>query len=299
MNNNILLDKPNVRFETHARATAEFPFIIKRHKDHSKSPFGIHENLELLLFLDGNGAVLYDGNRYSVGKGDVVVVNSYTIHQVVSEEELPLFCLIIDRRFCQYCGVDPMGLHFQSLIRDDQQLSALFRKMMDAYEERDSQFGNPAFKCAVLELLLYLCRYYSTPRQEDASKSPALEHVRRAVGYMRANFAQKISCEDIAASAGLSKFHFQREFKRITGKTPNHYLNAIRCVHARRLLESGGYSVKEVAFLCGFTNNSYFSYVFCRYIGVLPSQVRPIGEMAKNVAVPAGIYYNENIKKRR
>ena len=277
MNNNILLDKPKVKFETHSRATAEFPFIIKRHKDHSKSSFGIHENLELLLFLEGEGSVLYDGTCYPVGKGDIVVVNSFTIHQVVSEGELPLFCLIIDRRFCQYCGVDPMGLVFRNLIRGDEQLTDLFRQMMAAYENREDRFGNPAFKCAVLELLLHLCRHYSAPRQEDASKSPALEHVRRAIGYMKANFAQRITCQQIAASAGLSQFHFQREFKRITGKTPNHYLNAIRCVHARRLLESGNRSVKEAAFLSGFTNLSHFSNVFRQYIGILPSQVRPAG----------------------
>lgn len=277
MNNNILLDKPKVRFETHSRTTAEFPFIIKQPKDHSKSSFGIHENLELLLFLDGEGFVLYDGTRYSVSKGDVVVVNSFTIHQVVSEGELPLFCLIIDRKFCQYCGVDPMGLVFRNLIRGDERLTDLFRQMMAAYEKREDRFGNPAFKCAVLELLLHLCRHYSTPRQEDASKSLALEHVRRAVGYMRANFDQKITCQQIAASAGLSQFHFQREFKRITGKTPNHYLNAIRCVHARRLLEDGRTSVKEAAFLSGFTNLSHFCNVFRQHIGVLPSQVRPDG----------------------
>lgn len=272
MNNNILL-QTKVKFETHARATSDFPFIIKQHKDHSKSSFGIHENLELLLFLDGQGAVLYDGKRYSVGKGDIVVVNSYSIHQVVAEGELPLFCLIIDRKFCQYNGIDPMAFWFQNRIRGDEALSALYRKMMNAYDDREGPFGNPGFKSAVLELLLYLCRHYSQPRPEDLSKAPALENVRRAVVYMKANFAQKITSEDIAASAGLSKFHFQREFKRITGKTPNHYLNAIRCTYARRLLETGRYSVKEAAILSGFTNHSHFSNVFRSYIGVLPSKV--------------------------
>ena len=275
MNNKILLERPKVRLETHSSATGAFPFIIKRHKDHSKSTFGIHENLELLLFLDGQGAVLYDGNRYSVGKGDIVVVNSYAIHQVVSDGDLPVFCLIIDRKFCQYCGIDPLGFLFQNIIRDDEHLSELYRNVVEIYDHQEDRFFNPAFKNAVLQLLLYLCRHYSSPRREDVTNAPTLEHVRRAVRYMRANFAQKITADDIAASAGLSKFHFQREFKRITGRTPNYYLNAIRSTYARQLLESGRYSVKEVAFQCGFTNNSYFSSVFHQYIGLLPSQVLP------------------------
>ena len=273
MHNNILLEQPRVQVETHSRATADFPFIIKQHKNHSRSLPGIHENPELLLFLEGQGHVLYDGTRYPVGQGDIAIINSYTIHQVVSEGELPVFCLIIDRKFCLACGIDPVGLQFQPIIRDDPQIRRLFDQMMSAYENRDSQFGNPAFKCAVLELLLQLCRSYSQPRQEDVSKSPSQAYVRRAVVYMKANFAKKISCDDIAASAGLSKFHFQREFKRITGKTPNHYLTTVRCAYARQLLETGRYSVKEAAFQCGFTNLSYFSNVFRRYTGMLPSEI--------------------------
>ena len=276
MNNNILLYDPKVRVETHLRTTAEFPFIVRQHKNHSKSISGIHENLELLLFLEGSGAVLYDGARYSVGKGDIVIVNSYTVHQVVSEEALPVFCLIVDRRFCQYGGMDPLGLQFQHIIRKDERVDALFRQMMAAYEQREAPYGNPAFKCAVLELLLHLCRYYSTPRQREEIKDPADERVRQAMVYMKANFAKKITSDDIAASAGLSKFHFLREFKRITGRTPNHYLNVIRCEYARNLLEGGRYSVKEVAFQCGFANLSYFSNVFRRYNGMLPSQVQPM-----------------------
>ena len=192
MNNNILLSDRTVKVETHARATAEFPFIIKQHKNHSKSVSGIHENLELLLFLDGTGTVLYDGACYDVRKGDIVIVNSYTIHQVVSEGELPVFCLTIDRKFCQYGGIDPLGLQFQHIIRAHGQVDALFRKMMAAYENREEPYGNPAFKCAVLELLVYLCRHYCSTRQTEEVKKPATEHVRRAVLYMKANFAGKI-----------------------------------------------------------------------------------------------------------
>lgn len=61
MNNNILLEKPKVKFETHARTAADYPFIIRRHADHSISMFGIHENLELLLYKKPSffGAALF------------------------------------------------------------------------------------------------------------------------------------------------------------------------------------------------------------------------------------------------
>ena len=278
MNDKILLDRPKVRFESHLVKPQDFPFVIRQHKDHRRSTFGIHESLELLCVLDGEGVVLYDDMRHSVRKGDIVVVNSYAVHQVKAEGELPVFCLIIDRAFCQYNGIDPVGLQFQSVIRDDDRATELLGQMMEAYAMQEDPFHNAAFKCAVMNMLLYLCRNYSCPGSKQIQSTPSLEHVRNAVGYMKANFAQKITTEEIAGSTGLSKFHFVREFKRFTGHTPNHYLNAIRCEHARNLLESGLYSVKEVAFLCGFSNNSYFSGVFQRHTGILPSQVKTQAE---------------------
>ena len=133
-------------------------------------------------------------------------------------------------------------------------------------------FQNPA----VLNLLLHLCVHYSTPAAVDRlTQDPSLEHVHRATGFMKANLSRKLTIDEIAASAGLSKFHFLREFKRITGYTLIDYLNTIRCDYARSLLESGQCSVKETAFRCGFINNSYFSSVFRQYTGLLPSQVKP------------------------
>ena len=279
MNDNILLNAPNVRFETHRSSTPEFPFIFHPRVTRLKSVFGIHENLELLCFLDGEGHVLYDGMRLAVRKGDIVAVNSYTPHRIVSDSNLPHFCLIIDKRFCVYHDIDPSQLTFQPLIRDDPQVSALFRQVMDTYENREGPLGSARIKSAVLNLLLHLCLHHSTPRTVDRlTQDPSLGHIHRAIGFMKANLSQKLTVDQIAASAGLSKFHFLREFKRITGYTLIDYLNTIRCDYARSLLERGQYSVKETAFLCGFTNCSYFSSVFRRHTGLLPSQIKPSKE---------------------
>lgn len=275
MNNNILLEQPKIKLEYHRSVQADFPFVIRRHSDYRHSTFGIHESMELLCLLDGHGRVVHDGVSYDVEKGDIVAVNSYTVHRVVSESEMPVFCVIINRAFCQHNGIDPNRLQFQNIIRDDPQATELFEQVIAAYEAQEDPFYNASFKCALMNLLLHLCRHYTALRPEGQTNTSALEHVRQAVVYIKANFAKKITVEDMASSVGLSKYHFLREFKRVTGRTPNHYLNAIRCQYAWNLLESGRYSVKEVAYLCGFTNNSYFSSVFQRHMGVLPSQITP------------------------
>ena len=95
MYNNILPEPPDVRIETHALTTMDFPFLFKQSATFRKSGVGVHENLELLYFLGGEGIALYDDARYPVRKGDMVVVNSHAIHQVVAEERMALFCHLI------------------------------------------------------------------------------------------------------------------------------------------------------------------------------------------------------------
>ena len=49
------------------------------------------------------------------------------------------------------------------------------------------------------------------------------------------------------------------------------YLNFLRCSNARRLMASGKYNVSESAAMSGFKSLSYFSRVYRRQMGVLPS----------------------------
>ena len=275
MNRNILLSDTKIKFERHLSATPQAPFIVHQHIPNPATPLGTHENLELQYYTDGESVVQYDGKHYPVYKGDIVVVNSYAVHRVTSSQPLPLFCLIIDRSFCLQNGFDPVQLLFHPVIHGDGQARSLFQIVIDTYNQTPDPFYNLALRCAVQQLLLYLCRSYSQPRPEDhPANSPSMQHVQQAITYMKSNLHRRITVEDIAANAGLSKYHFLRRFKYITGQTPTHYLNALRCEYARSLLASGEYSIKETACRCGFPDTSYFARVFRQYTGLLPSQVR-------------------------
>ena len=272
MSNNILLNSPNARFEPHLFKDPALPFRFHRDVVLRQSVFNIHQNIELLLFLTGEGQVMYDGTPVPVSAGDVVVVNSYSAHQVSSDKGLTQFCLIIDSGFCRYNSIDPARLAFQTHIRDEQ-TRVLFHRVMDACTGQD-EFRDALIKSTVLELLVHLCRQYSTPRtQPPSTADPALAYIRSATEYINNNLAGHLTVEEVAASVGLSKYHFLRQFKRLTGYTLTHYINAVRCEYAQRLLEQGSYNVKEVAHLCGFSNHSYFSSVFYRHTGAHPSQL--------------------------
>ncbi len=109
-----------------------------------------------------------------------------------------------------------------------------------------------------------------------------------ALAHLRANYTQEISLDDLAAAAGLSKFHFLRLFAARLGTTPHRYQLLLRVIYAKRLLRSG-VELAEVALRTGFFDQSHFTRCFHEIVGVTPGRYQvdlgPNG--AKNVSAAA------------
>src|SRR5205823_3614004 len=62
--------------------------------------------------------------------------------------------------------------------------------------------------------------------------------IRRAVALMEANFAVKLSREEMARAAGFSVSHFSKLFTQCMGLSPHQYLVLCRLRHAKKLLST-------------------------------------------------------------
>ncbi|WP_285415717.1 bifunctional DNA-binding transcriptional regulator/O6-methylguanine-DNA methyltransferase Ada [Pseudomonas sp. efr-133-TYG-5] len=82
---------------------------------------------------------------------------------------------------------------------------------------------------------------------------------------------------ELAASAGLSTFHFHRVFKAATGLTPKGYAAAHRSRRVRQHLADGG-SVTEALYEAGFNSNSRFYEAADHVLGMKPADFRAAGQ---------------------
>jgi AraC family transcriptional regulator len=80
--------------------------------------------------------------------------------------------------------------------------------------------------------------------------------------------------EELARVAGISRFHFAREFKRMTGVPPHQYLVKLRIQRAKSLLEGTTMPLSEVGLQSGFSHQSHFSRLFRRFTGTTPQSYR-------------------------
>jgi len=100
--------------------------------------------------------------------------------------------------------------------------------------------------------------------------------IRRAQDFIRENLNNGISLKEIADAAGdVSPYHFSRLFKEATGFSPYQFLIECRVLTAQQLLRAQrSLSLGEIAFRCGFADQSSFTRCFRQRTGLTPKQYR-------------------------
>lgn len=92
--------------------------------------------------------------------------------------------------------------------------------------------------------------------------------------YVKTNFKEEITLEEIADLVSMTVPSFCRYFKKITNKTFVQFVNECRLVHASKLLAEKPISITEVCFESGFNNFSHFNKSFKAFTGQNPSEYR-------------------------
>ncbi|CAN5497618.1 hypothetical protein BH23ACT9_BH23ACT9_04780 [soil metagenome] len=98
-----------------------------------------------------------------------------------------------------------------------------------------------------------------------------LVHLRRARDLADREYATPLDLDRMAATAGVSKYHFLRCFRAVYGITPAHYLIERRIERAQDLLRATNLSVTEVCALVGYASLGSFSSRFHELVGKTPS----------------------------
>ena len=100
------------------------------------------------------------------------------------------------------------------------------------------------------------------------------ERVKAMTSFIKEHCGEKLSLDDIAASAGISTRECTRCFSRCLNISPNVYLNQTRLSMAADLLAGSSKSIIEISEECGFSSPSYFGKVFRETMGCTPREYR-------------------------
>ena len=107
------------------------------------------------------------------------------------------------------------------------------------------------------------------------------ERIAPAVRAIRRADAAPLAVDGLARHAGISASGVHARFRAVTGTTPLQFQKSLCLIKARRLRQTGGYTVSTAAFAVGCDSQAQFSREFSRRFGRAPSKVlRPAERVA-------------------
>ena len=230
-------------------------------------------NYEFHFFMgDWEGEAMVNGTAYPIKDGYFLCCKPGQTKRLTMPYRCYNFQLAArDPRLKEALDALPTYAHHPEMSK----ITELCKKAchVDQRSTLNAKFESFSYATAILSLLL---RQYA-----DALVAANEGNVRRhqqalldADAYLRTHLAEDIDLETLAKDSGLHPTYFQKLFTAAYGCSPAQRLTNLRINYARGLLHDDNRPISEIARMCGFSYQSYFSRVFKEIVKQTPSQYR-------------------------
>jgi AraC-like DNA-binding protein len=111
-------------------------------------------------------------------------------------------------------------------------------------------------------------------KESNNSQDGVDPRIKQVEGYIQMHYSDRLQMSQLASVAGLSTTYLSCLFRQETGSTVVDYIRNIRICKAKTLLRYADIPVTEVAWQCGYQDNSYFTREFKKASGCSPLEYR-------------------------
>lgn len=214
------------------------------------------------IVLEGKGLLHVCGDVYDLEKGDVFFTfpsMTYAIESVANFKYM----------YISYIGVRANMIMDKININKNNFYFPGLERLIEIWKDSiiDDQTILP-LRCE--GILLYSFSVLGKQMKEIDNSTQAMLTVKK---YIDENFSdQELSLDQISKKCSYNKKYLSTAYKKYFKIGISKYISIIRIQYACTLMEQGFSSVKDIAFLCGFTEPLYFSKVFKDKMGISPRE---------------------------
>lgn len=235
-----------------------------------------HDDHLIIYCLEGKGKIRINQKNFAMNSGDLAVLPRGLAHQYASSPNFPWTIY-----WCHFEGdlsdefVNHLQLPKQKPVLHLGLHSSLVSEFDALLEARRSSYHLNAFINAANQLrqiMTHIALLQPLVRSQDAD-SFNLEKIH---SLMQARIHEQLDIDTMAASVNLSKFHFIKKYKDVTGTTPVNHFIQLKIERACHLLDISTRTIAEVAFMVGYEDAYYFSRIFKKVMGISPTQYRKL-----------------------
>jgi AraC family transcriptional regulator len=144
--------------------------------------------------------------------------------------------------------------------------------LMEALSSNASSLPSEELAFGLIERVIALMA--GDRRISNAPTGREAKRVVEAIRLVESDAARPLQLKEMAPIAGMSKYHFLRVFRRLTGVTPHQYLISVRLRRAALALASSRRPVIAIALEAGFGDLSTFNKTFRAAFGLTPTRYR-------------------------
>lgn len=247
-----------------------------------------HEEVEVLLVLDGVARQQVEGEYIDIKTGDIVIISKNQLHSTYSYEGSSCSILVlmfdsrnvIDNTYIQFSG-DKVNV-FENYIKYYNPINMLkdscYHELKGCIEKINLEMKkkNVGYEMYIRALLYNfagcLARYkeFYVVHQDLSSLKVTRQMLEKTFRLIDENFHDEISLNQAATAANISVPHFCRLFKKATGMTFKEYLTFFRVNKAEKLLTTDK-TILTISLECGFGSVSSMARGFKKYKNTVPS----------------------------
>ena len=244
-----------------------------------------HSEIELLYVTAGKMGCFTEDESYIAGEGEIIFINSRIPHYTEYLEDGTGYIMVQlvnpvlisgDVKYlARYLAKTEVSCYvFKKNDEKTEYFAGKIRNISD--ETLNGLKANEFYILSIIyEMAGFLRRYGFLYDEGDFPDQKRLNEIMPIIEYIEENYAENITLYDVSAKLNLNRNYICRLFKKATGGTVMDYLNFVRICKSENLLKSG-MRVAEVAYLMGFSSQSYFHKVFKKYNFFAPSEYKKI-----------------------
>ncbi len=202
--------------------------------------------------------------RLHASAGDIVFVPKNVGYLIDSHIEEHIICVHFDMP-------NEISLPAVFTPNDGEKFASLFKKLRDIWSEKIPGYMFAAAAC-MNNILKHAVRQNTRESESNGGASYAV--FLQAKRFIDEGYAShELSVHSVARDCNISDIYLRKIFNKFLGISPKKYIEKLRIEYATELLQSGYYTVSDVAERCGISNSKHFSVFYKANTGVSPSKV--------------------------
>lgn len=224
--------------------------------------------------LEGKGTYFFDNTNYYIeaGQGFLIFPNELTYYEADAADPWTYLWIafegdVIDN-YLELCHLSKE--HPICSCKEPETLRAIVTDML---EHNTASFRDTLYNQGLLfQFFSCLAQSEGLPQKQDETTDNC--YIRKAIEYMKINYQDTITVQEIADYIGLNRSYLSTIFQKNLHVSPQQFLLKYRMTKASELLISSDFPIQTVALSCGYANGLSFTKAFKKYTGYTPSDFR-------------------------